>query len=837
MALRHGFLVLVLGLAPAVLAGACSSKSSAGSGAGGSVVRFSVPAGTAMPRFLDVPFPSDLYLQNGKIVDPVPGFDAVFKQNSQFLTHELAKLDGFSRIALSLFYVDDTTKPVDADGNPAVAAVDPTTLPVTEADCTADSSAVFLIDLAATDPASARVLCRAAYHDDTSHYSKTRPVLAVGPARGIVLAEGHAYAAVITDRVKDAAGNKLSAGADFASMASRTDAAGTLYGGALTKVEAALGPALKTDGSHVVGIAPFTTNTMSKELFQMREAIEGVSPPALSWDAASMAPMGATKFAAPVGGTLPAGFTASLDDWLGVVASAAKLPDGSDDPDADLPVPAHDKIAAIGSAVYEGANFMQQKPHGYDDLDDATFVHDAKGNVIPVPGAPTLKIWVTFAVPTAPMPASGYPTVIVQHGLGGSRSDEFFHLANTFAKQGWLVAGIDSVTFGARAIETIYQTDKATDWEGAPGATYKGPDGLADKVDLEGNPSPSGTRNGSTDLFGGLRAIGALRDQLRQAEFDISELVNLLHSGPDLSALQTGAAAPKIDPDRIGYVGDSLGAIEGSVAAAIEPHCKLWVLNVGGGGLLNELAAHAPAIGQLLTLAGGVNFGFQGDYFTESHPMTSIIQTVADLGDPLTYAGFLVKNPGTIKGATLAPRNILQIEVVYDELVANEADEALARAGGYGLATPNVGSNAGVSTMAYVRAPNTVPQRVPLPDVGPDAAGLIHDTPSKGITAVVIQTSPSQHGDDMVAGKGHRQYAIPYGQFDTNMPFVKFDTGKDFSVRDSYREIQIAVSGFLGDGFAGKVPNVAGWKPPIRDFDDDGNPDATDPDPNDPNVK
>jgi len=42
---------------------------------------------------------------------------------------------------------------------------------------------------------------------------------------------------------------------------------------------------------------------------------------------------------------------------------------------------------------------------------------------------------------------------------------------------------------------------------------------------------------------------------------------------------------------------------------------------------------------------------------------------------------------------------------------------------------------------------------------------------------------------------------------------------------------------FFDDGFQGKVPNVTGFSPPVRDVDEDGNPDATDPDPNDPTVK
>src|SRR5690606_9413412 len=127
-------------------------------------------------------------------------------------------------------------------------------------------------------------------------------------------------------------------------------------------------------------------------------------------------------------------------------------------------------------------------------------------------------------------------------------------LANTLCKMGWVAVAIDSVTFGARAADPKYQVDTSTDYAGAPGATYRGPDGLADAVD--------GGRNGAFDFFGSLKNILAIRDQLRQAALDTAQLVKVLRAKPDLSPLDTGSGAPAIDPDRIAYVGDSLGGIE-----------------------------------------------------------------------------------------------------------------------------------------------------------------------------------------------------------------------------------------------------------------------------------
>ena len=187
--------------------------------------------------------------------------------------------------------------------------------------------------------------------------------------------------------------------------------------------------------------------------------------------------------------------------------------------------------------------------------------------------------------------------------------------------------------------------------------------------------------------------------------------------------------------------------------------------------------------------------------------------------------------PHALKGNPTKPRNVLQIEVLFDELVTNEADEALARAAGIGLASPNVGSNAEISDLAH---PEQNVRAVPLPNVAADASG-IHDTPVQGTTAVVVQVGPATHGSDLVQSKGTRTYKAPWALFDTLSPFPKLD--KPYDVSCPYRELQVAMTGFFGSAFAGQTPTVQGFKPPVRDLDDDGTPDATDPDPNDPSVK
>ena len=788
----------------------------------GPVARFELSSGK-VPDFFAVPWPSDAYLKGGRIIDPIPGFDAVVTDNGESLEHELGKLDGFSRITHAFFLIDAPDAPKDELGQIAGAVIDRASLPHDEDACISDGSSVFLVDLEAPDAASARVRCRAAVQDDRPWGSDKHPVVAVGPARGIVLREGHKYAAVLTNRVRDASGRAVSPSAAFSALrGTSSDPAATLYRDAIAKTEQLLAPAL-AGGAKIVAIAPYTTHTRVREIFQLRETLDAEPIPTLSFDATALAPMGAARFAKPVAGVLPAGFTASLDDWLGKVDPKDKLPDGSDDPDNQLPVRAHDHVAAWGTAVFDASNYLQDKPGGYVEFDHATFARDAAYKIVRNPTRPTQKIWVSVVVPDAPMPKDGYPLLIVQHGMNASR-EYLVQNANLFASRGWIVAAIDSITYGPRSAEPEFRTDTHSDYEAAPGATYAGPDGISD--------ASGGARGGATDLFGNFTNLGAFRDQLREASIDTAQLVRVLRNDPDLGPLQTGATKPRIDPARVVYVGESLGSIEGEVAATVVPEVTHWIFSVGGGGFIMEAATHGPGIGSLLNAGAGLLFHFLRDHLTEFHPLVNLVQTVIEPADPLLYAEHLILDPRPVAQKPTAPRDVLLIESLYDELLANESGEAFARAAGLVLAEPNVGPNSGTTDL---KTPISGYGRVPLKSVGPDAGGTIHDVPKVGITGVVVQAGPCDHGSDFVSSKGTHGYAIPFTRYDSPQPFVRLSA--EFPMRNPYRELGAQICDFAADAFAGKVPGVVVKKAPIRDYDDDGAADDVDADPSNPLVK
>jgi dienelactone hydrolase len=784
----------------------------------GPIARFTNADGSATPAFLDVPFPSDAYMKDGKF-SGLPNVERAFKRGGPFLSQQLATLNGWSRVAGVIFVVDDPSKDPNPETlEPATAVLDRATFPATEADCASDQSSVFLLDM----DAGKRVPCRAVFHDEEG-VENGRSMLIVGPARGIVLEEAHHYCAVVTSRIKDAAGLNIAPSEEFiATVEKKEGPLAGVYGAAYDKAMSMLGGALGSE--RIVALSPYTTQKVIDDTYAMRDALEAGAAPTLKWDAADLAPMTAAKFAKPQGGgqTAPNGFTATLDAWLGVTPQDKKLPDGTDDPDENLPVRAHDKIAAVGTAVFDAINYLQVKEKKYDEVGHATLARDGSGKPIPAPEKPTSKIWITFVIPDAPMPAGGYPAVIVQHGLSSSRA-YMLSMANTFAKKGWVAVAIDSITFGARANDPKFQVDTTTDYADAAGVTYKGGDGLADVI----QDGASRTRAGSFDLFGGLKNIIALRDQFRHASFDTAQVVKLLRSNPDLSPLQTTGAAPKIDPAKIAYVGDSLGGIEGALAAAIEPHVKAWTLNVAGGGIITEMASHGPVVNSNLSLAGSLNFGFLGGSYDEGHLVVLLGQTLAEAGDPIAYADKLVKAPMPLAGQPTQPRNVFQIEVVYDELVANEANESLARAAGFSMATPNVGPNAGSSdgSGAPFRSGGIV-----LPMLPAAPAEGYKDTPIAGVTALVAQVGPAHHGADLVRSTGDRTYRLPFNSKDGKLVVDRLNAS--FAVPCPYRELQATMVGFFESAFAGTgAPVIAGLPAPKRDTDGDGTDDATDADP------
>jgi hypothetical protein len=98
-------------------------------------------------------------------------------------------------------------------------------------------------------------------------------------------------------------------------------------------------------------------------------------------------------------------------------------------------------------------------------------------------------------------------------------------------------------------------------------------------------------------------------------------------------------------------------------------------------------------------------------------------------------------------------------------------------------------------------------------------------------TAVLVQYSPATHGYNWSALHGDRTY-VPGYPFDGDDPFPKLPS--PITIDEPIYETLDQVTTALATYFAGQSPKVKTTEIPIADFDGDGRPDATDPDPLDP---
>lgn len=760
----------------------CSSSSSPSTPDGGTdagsdaappttfVATFDLP--TSGPAdVMQVPFPSDQMLAaDGTIALPLgttaapTGLQQLLQTTggAQYVLDSLKLTHGFGTYGGTIFALTGS-------------APDRTKLPLGAAgDCTSKTSPVFYVDVDAAG--GAKLLeCQAHWSDDTDYNTaaSTQPTLVVQTARGVVLPEGHKIAVLLTSQIVDASSNALTASAGFVAVrdGTRTDAAAASYASAIASAATAAG----IDKSTVVSAAVYTTGHVTDELRAARDLATAQPVPKLAWGASDVAPVTAAKFTST--SPLPTGWTATLDDWLG---TPNKLPDGTDDPDFDggtNPGVAHDAIGAVGVASIQAPSFLQVAAKGYADPVHATFAHDATGNVQMNPANPTARVWVSFVVPKTAMPPGGYPIVVYQHGMGGARQ-EILTLANEFAKQGWATAAIELVQHGTRNDDAVGRGDSKSDVARST-SKYMGADGFSDT-------SPDGSNASPINFFGSLYRIAALRDQMRQSAIDHATLAQLLKSSPTLDGLAQGTNVPKIDGSKVAYVGDSLGGMTGALVAGLQVEHAAYVLNVTGAGLMRELATYSPNIYSLYGGAASLYFGFKSIEIPPWHPLTQMMQHIVDGGDPLTSASHAIVDPLAVGASTPAPRNILLFEVLADELVPNEATEALVRTMGLGMMLPHDKLT------------------ITLPEV----MSGVHDSPLAGMTGTVVQLYPASHGEDLYFKTGERDFEVEAANWSIGNHDVFPQLKTPVAIDEPYLAVHKAALAFISAAFAASVPTV-----------------------------
>jgi hypothetical protein len=181
---------------------------------------------------------------------------------------------------------------------------------------------------------------------------------------------------------------------------------------------------------------------------------------------------------------------------------------------------------------------------------------------------------------------------------------------------------------------------------------------------------------------------------------------------------------------------------------------------------------------------------------------------VLDGGDPMTYAPHVLRDRFTVAGRTLGPRSVVCLEVMGDEVLPNIATEALARAFGLAVMTPDLAAPTGM-------------RELPSP-----VAGNLD-----GQTAVLVQYAPATHGANWTSEHGTLQF-VPGFPFAGDEPFPRL--AMPIEVANPIYPTLAQVVEILASHQAGEAPRVRSTLAPVHDFDGDGVCDDADPDPLDP---
>jgi hypothetical protein len=137
----------------------------------------------------------------------------------------------------------------------------------------------------------------------------------------------------------------------------------------------------------------------------------------------------------------------------------------------------------------------------------------------------------------------------------------------------------------------------------------------------------------------------------------------------------TADPTPDIDPNRVHYVGLSLGGIVGMAQAKYVPNMRT-VTAAAPGGLLTQLLLDSPTFGA--TVRGGVLASFAANPATNNWPNNGAqfnnlfreIQTLVDPGDPINHV---------CQCAQLKPLHLIKVN--GDTVVPNNSTDRLIAAG------------------------------------------------------------------------------------------------------------------------------------------------------------
>lgn len=296
---------------------------------------------------------------------------------------------------------------------------------------------------------------------------------------------------------------------------------------------------------------------------------------------------------------------------------------------------------------------------------------------------------VGFMIPNLPMPAAGWPVVVMSHGTGADYASAFEpQVASVLAERGIAVVSYDPTLHGPR--------------------------------------DPTGADESLT--FFNLFNILAGRDNMRQGAADCVVMTKLVRSGLEIPTRFTPTAeAARFDPDKVAFLGHSQGGLVGSACLAVEPAFKSAVFS-GTAGVLNiTLQVRKDPVDFAELLSTLLQFtDTEKGLIDDMHPVLNLMQTFIEPADPIAYAPSYLNDPPD--GAV---RDILLIEGFKDSASPARGHEAFAAALGAPVISPA----------------HRIPEASKLRGLEPQPAPAMGnvDTPVGAVTVGLIQYPARDH--------------------------------------------------------------------------------------------
>ncbi|MBM4268347.1 MAG: hypothetical protein FJ144_17345 [Deltaproteobacteria bacterium] len=625
-------------LLAATLAASCGGSGSGSSEAPPSVVaRFDVST-DAPTDFGAAPFPSDLY-RDGAGVIRIGAVPTAYSDTPLFeaLRDLFASRDGFCASCNVYFPIDGG---IDRGSLPADGGTGDLGEPSPE-------DAVVLADV---DPASPE---RGRLFPLRVEWDPERGLLAIRPVRGIALHRSRRYAAALTTSLRANDGSAVGASDLFREardLRSPERASDALVAHVATAIQPALDELERAgvDRRSVIALAAYTTEDVTADLLATRAAVQGGPPLDVRIDRVRTG--------------------SEIDELLGVPSE--------DRPGIDVPPEAgtdgsrsivHGAIGEVITGTFAAPRVIEGA-----GTDVGLARRDASGAI---EAGPREDVPFVLTIP-AGADRSRLPIAVAHHGFNASRVTGFA-TANTAARVGVAVLAIDAFQHGDRARSARDERNAIRD--------LPGPDGFAETEAADVSARVFGLSGTAPDLafFTGYPLATFL-----QFAADVVSAVRAAREGGLGAAVGDAVGSPTgFDPERIGYIGNSLGAVVGVSALVMEPDLRAAVQNVQPGSIVETLAESTefrPLVEALFLPRLGVEGPFDE---VERHlildPIVDLTRWVLEPIDPLALAPYLFRDP--VHGGPSA--EVLFQTASLDEVAATLATDSMLAASGAPRAT------------------------------------------------------------------------------------------------------------------------------------------------------